>query len=169
MHSSEGGRASPAHFLRSIESGQTAGQSCTWHLWPCLCAVFRCLCAVFNGTRLAAQTCSISLKPQAGGVTSLSLFHPICGSSHERPHLAVVGEGIQRQWLLPLVNEIDGLIQALHSHQRQDGTKDLLLYHGLCLLHVYQHCGSCGERKRQPCSLSWQEWEHSSRLGRLRI
>lgn len=165
----KGGGASLAHFLLSIEAAPVRTDS--WpimHLAPVALPVC-CLCAVFNGTRLAAKTCSISLKLQEGGVTSLSLFHPISGPSPERPHLAIVGEGIQCQWLLSTVNVVDGFIQAPHGHQRQDGTKDFLLHHGLSLLHVYQHCGGCGEREEQPCSLSWQAWEQSSRLGRLRI
>lgn len=43
-------------------------------------------------------------------------------------HLLVGAEEVERQRLLPLVDESDGLIHVAHGHDRQQGAKDLLLH-----------------------------------------
>ena len=84
-------------------------------------------------------------------MASLTPLGPFVAPACVQPHLAALGEDVQGQGLLPTVDEVDGLAQAPHVHDGQDGPEDLLLHHRLGVLHVHQHRGGCpGQGSDQP-------------------
>ena len=60
-----------------------------------------------------------------------------------------MGEDVEGQGLLPLVDELDGLIHAAHGDDGQHRPKDLLLHHLGLHLHVPQDGGSWAARHRR--------------------
>lgn len=54
-------------------------------------------------------------------------------------HLLVGAEDVQGQRFLSLTDEANGIIHIAHSHNGQQGTKDLLLHHPGVGGHVLQH------------------------------
>lgn len=58
-------------------------------------------------------------------------------------YLVLIGEDIDDQRLLSLVNKLDGLIHTTHCDDGQQWPEDLLLHHFGFACNVLQHSGSC--------------------------
>lgn len=54
-------------------------------------------------------------------------------------HLLVGAEDVERQRLLPVVDEADSIVHVAHGYYRQQGAKDLLLHQPGVWGHVLQH------------------------------
>lgn len=77
-----------------------------------------------------------------------SCLHECCAWEPQDPgrrapqdHLVVLGEHIESQGLLTLVDELDGLLQAAHTDKGHYGPKDLLLHHLGLRVHIREDGG----------------------------
>ena len=53
--------------------------------------------------------------------------------------LLVLGEYVESEGLLPLVDEVDGLVGAVHGDEGEERPEDLLLHDGVGRVDVAQH------------------------------
>lgn len=64
-------------------------------------------------------------------------------------YLVVVGEDVDDQRFLPLINKLDGFVDTAHCDDGQQRPEDLLLHHFGFPRHIFQHSGACKETGRR--------------------